>query len=533
MKIIHFILALFTSTFFFGAVNAQVSITSQQTVGGNADDKLSCLLFTNDGGTLAAGFSSSGISGEKTENSRGSADYWVVKRSKTGLIQWDKTIGGSLSDQLITAIQTLDSGYLLAGVSQSGKTGDKTDTSRGGTDFWIIKLRKNGNIAWQKTFGGKEDDECRSVQQTADGGYILGGHSRSDISGDKSENSKGGSDFWLIKTDKNGNKIWDRTFGGNDYDGISSLQQTGDGGYILGGKSDSNISGEKSQNSKGGFDYWLVKVNNNGNIIWDKTIGGNAADNFKYLQITKDKGYILGGFSASNISGDKTENSRGANDYWVVKLDSLANIQWDKTIGGNADEQFYALQQTLDLGYILAGYSRSPISGEKSESGKGLDDYWLVKLDRNGNFNWDKTIGGSLNDDLTSVKEIKRNQFILGGFSGSGISFDKTESSRGLTDYWIVNILYTSPAASNTISQMPINIQVNNEMQIYPNPAKNQLFISSKTAAAFTLYSNMGKALQTNKSARQQVFNVNTYPNGIYYIKKNQTGATKTFIIQR
>src|SRR5262249_42759818 len=144
-----------------------------------------------------------------------------------------------------------------------------------------------------------------------------------------------------------------------DDDRLLALQQTNDGGYILGGWSRSNISGEKTEKRKGINDYWIVKLDSNGEILWDKTIGGNGYDELASLQQTSDDGYILGGSSTSNISGRKTENSRGDYDYWVVKLDSLHNIQWDKTIGGSNPDYLETLQQTTDRGYILGGYSTS------------------------------------------------------------------------------------------------------------------------------------------------------------------------------
>jgi len=194
-----------------------------------------------------------------------------------------------------------------------------------------VKTESFGNVQWQNTFGGTDADLLFSIQQAADGGYILGGFSRSNISGDKTENCLGGQfygDYWMVKTDEQGNIEWQNTIGGSDDDMLYSIQQTADVGYILSGHSRSNISGDKTENCNGNMDYWIVKTDTAGNIQWQNTIGGNDWDELRSIKQTVDGGYILGGYSYSNISGDKTENSNGNDDYWIVKLfpDTITGI---------------------------------------------------------------------------------------------------------------------------------------------------------------------------------------------------------------
>jgi len=227
-------------------------------------------------------------------------------------------------------------------------------------------------IEWQKSFGGDSVDILNSIQQTSDGGYILGGNSNSLISGDHTEPSHGLGDYWVLKLDATGNIQWQNTIGGDFDDDLRYIQQTTDGGYILGGFSESSISGDKTENSQGNFDYWVIKLYPSGNIQWQNTIGGNDVDWLQSIQQTIDGGYILGGWSVSDISGDKTENNHDSTlthpDYWVVKLDAMGNIQWQNTIGGNSMDQLTSIQQTSDGGYILCGLSYSNISGDKTEN---------------------------------------------------------------------------------------------------------------------------------------------------------------------
>ena len=190
----------------------------------------------------------------------------------------------------------------------------------GGEDYWIVKTDASGNIMWQNTIGGSGTDELYSIQQTLDSGYILGGMSSSNISVDKTENSIGLDDFWMVKTDASGNVQWENTIGGSNYDWRGDVRQTTDGGYLVGGLSASGISGDKTENSNGGFDYWLLKTNSAGIILWQTTIGGSGNDYLYGFQQTADGGFFLSGASESDISGDKTENSNGGFDYWIVKL---------------------------------------------------------------------------------------------------------------------------------------------------------------------------------------------------------------------
>ncbi|MCE3007288.1 MAG: hypothetical protein LW884_02945 [Bacteroidetes bacterium] len=189
-------------------------------------------------------------------------------------------------------------------------------------------------IAWDKTLGGGENDGPGIIRQTSDGGYIVAGDSESGIEGTKTDTKRGSGDYWIIKLDKSGHVQWDKTIGGNGNDRLSSLELASDGGYLLGGSSGSQAGFEKSENSRGPAgrnDYWVVKLDSEGTLLWDKTLGGNFDDFLETFKETKDGGYILGGHSRSDNSFDKTEENRGASfssaDYWVIKLDKERNIR--------------------------------------------------------------------------------------------------------------------------------------------------------------------------------------------------------------
>ncbi len=410
-----------------------------KTFGGTVGDNFRTVHQTADGGYILGGYSHSGISGDKTEAHWGFHDYWVVKVDASGAKEWDKTFGGNFGETLFSLFQTADGGYILGGYSQSGISGDKTEANRGDVDFWILKLNASGAKVWDKTVGGNGNDRLHRIIPTVDGGFIAAGASDSGISNEKTEPCKGFDDYWIVKFDTNGNKLWDKTFGTSTNDVLESIIQTSDGGYLLGGSSASGISGDKTEASKGGLDYWIVKVNSNGAKVWDKTIGGLDEDYFSSLIQTANGGYVLGGNSFSGISGDKSEANKGDSDYWIVQVSPIGHKLWDKTIGGNNNDFLSAILQTGNGNLILGGASFSGISGNKTQANAG-SDFWLVKLDSTRTKIWDKTIGGSNSDFLYDIKQTSDNGFILGGYSDSGISGDKSETTRGFNDYWIVKL---------------------------------------------------------------------------------------------
>ena len=441
-----------------GSVPGQPTILWDKTIGGAGYDYLfGGAISTPDGGYLLAGQSSSDASGDKSENARGPnnfSDYWIVKIDEQRNKLWDKTYGGENIEELRRVISAPDGGYLLAGFSYSGLSGDKSEHSRGGFDYWVVKIDNLGNKVWDKTFGGGGFDVLFEATSSPDGGYLLGGFSDSNTSGDKSDNGKGDRDYWVVRIDSQGNKVWDKTFGGVGGDELHSTIATPDGGWLLAGASGSNISVDKSENSKGSTDYWIIKIDKAGNKVWDKTIGGDGTESLANAILTPDGGYLLSGSSTSNASGDKSEDGRGNWDSWVVKLDGTGNKIWDKTFGGEETDGITKAMATPDGGFLLAGGSNSNASGDKSEDGMGNWDFWIVKIDAAGNKLWDKTIGGSDADELSTVTRIADGSYLLAGSSNSNADGDKSENRKGESDYWIVSLKGPSTPAVTSLTLM-------------------------------------------------------------------------------
>lgn len=508
----------------YQAVYAQAAVPVKQwdqSLGGNQGDALFGVHPIPAGGYLLTGLSSSGISGDKTQPNQGVEDYWVVRLDATGTKQWDRTFGGRNMDLLNASIPTSDGGYLLGGQSSSGLERDKTQASQGSFDYWVVKIDATGTKQWDKTFGGTSLDVLTSLLQTSDGGYLLGGRSASGISGDKTQATNGLDDEWLVKIDANGNKQWDRTFGGSGSEQINALVATPDGGYLLGGHSNSPISGDKTQPSQGGSDYWLLKVDAMGTKQWDRTFGGTGTEALWGLQPTTNGGYLLAGHSDSGLNGDKTQVSQGANDYWVVKVDATGTKQWDRTFGGSGNDSAYDLQPTSDGGYLLGGRSDSPPSGDKTQSSQGGFDQWVVKLDAMGLKQWDLTFGGSGDETLWALQQTSDGGYILGGSSSSGISGDKTRASQGSSDYWVVK-LGAAPLGTTAATSRPT-------LSAFPNPTHASLIVAGAVGTPYQVLNQLGQVVRSGHLSAQPV-DVHTLPAGIYLVRDQNSGYSSRFI---
>jgi hypothetical protein len=496
-------------------ISGSTGLTPQWNVrfGGSSTDKFTQVLHTPDGGYLTAGISLSGANGDKTQAGQGGYDIWLVKTSATGAKVWDKRFGGSANDYLNSVIATQDGGYLLGGSSQSGISGDKTQASQGGTDYWLVKISGSGTKQWDKRYGGTGYDYLNKVIQLNTGDYVLAGVSDSPVSGDKSQGSRGGLDQWIIKVTSTGTIIWDKRFGGalNEY--VEGLVKIPEGGYLVAGYSASGADGDKSQTSRGGYDFWVVKVSTTGTKVWDKRFGGALDDKLTALMRTSDGNYLLGGYSASNTGADKSQASQGSHDFWTIKINSAGTKLWDRTYGGIGNDQLTGLSQTADGGYLLGGSSASAVSGSKTQPNRGGTDFWVVKTTGSGVPQWDQRFGGSSTEELRTVLATTDGGYILGGSSTSGATGERTQASRGGTDFWLVKVqpaaavavaaAATPVVAARTASEVKeeANLSEILDLRTFPNPFSEKVKVSfmvpTAQAVSLIVYDHQGQELAT------------------------------------
>ena len=398
-------------------------------------------------GFIIAGNSTSNVSFDKSENSKNnSQDFWIIKVDSNGNRIWDKTIGSNSEDVLSTMIITSDNGFILGGYSTGNIGGDKTETNYGKRDFWIVKLDSLRNKVWDKTFGGSDDDEdCKIIE--FNNGYIVAGTSRSDSSGNKLTRLNGVYDVWIIKIDRNGNKIWEKTLGGSGYDKLDDLIQLNNNEIIIGASSSSSISNDKSTNTisnNGFFDFWVIKIDSNGNKIWDKVYGSSGGEAISDVELFNNKILLVGTTYNSRGGFDITETHRGDttfDDIWIQAIDFNGSKLWNKIIGGNLSETEPKI--SIDKNYIyISCLSTSNNSFDKSEPNRSFspyNDFWILKLDSLGKIYWDKTIGTS-NGENYVCKPIILNSILIVGVGSGGADIDKVVNSNGGADFWLINL---------------------------------------------------------------------------------------------
>lgn len=296
--------------------------------------------------------------------------------------------------------------------------------------FITTNLYTQPTIQWQKALGGSKEEEAYSIGKTSDGGYVVAGYTRSNNGNVTGMHGK--QDMWVVKLNANGTLAWQKTLGGSDEDVARSIQQTSDGGYIVVGITKSN-DGDVSGNH-GAYDGWAVKLSSIGDIQWQRALGGTGWEGMHAVQQTSDGGYVMVG-DADSDNGDIV-GYHGLGDVWVVKLSGTGDIQWQKSLGGTAGEKGRSIQQTSDGGYIVAGYTASKDGDVSGHSGGWKDDYWLVKITNTGDVQWQNTVGGSGDDEAYSVKQTNDGGYIVAGYTDS--EDGDVTGNKGSWDYWVV-----------------------------------------------------------------------------------------------
>ncbi len=401
----------------------------EQTYGGSSNDYLYSIIQTSNGGYLLGGETTSN-DGDVQSGNHGDSDYWVVKIDANGTVEWERTYGGTSSERVNTIISTFDGGYILGGITFSND-GDVQSGNHGGWDFWIVKIDSNGTIEWEQTYGGSNrTDYLKSIIQTSDGGYILGGVTASN-DGDVQSGNQGGVDSWIVKIDSSGIIEWEQTYGGSKWEYLSSIILTSDGGYLLGGETGSQDIGFQFGNC------WIVKIDSSGIIEWEQTYGGSKWEYLSSIIPTSDGGYLLGGGTESN-DGDVQSGNHGNEDYWVVKIDSSGIIEWEQTYGGTDQEHLFFTIPASDGGYLLGGGTKSN-DGDVQSGNHGDSDYWIVKIDSTGTIEWEQTYGGSDWEWLQSAIHTSGGGYLLGGYTFSD-NGDIQSGNHGKVDYWVVKI---------------------------------------------------------------------------------------------
>ena len=439
-------------------------IDFQQCYGGSNFDGASTIELIENGFVMFCGTYSN--NGDVTFN-HGGNDYWLVKTDSSGNIDWEMTYGGSDDENKANMQRTYDNGYIMFGHTYSDD-GDITGFN-GGADYWAVKTDSLGNIEWQKCMGGSFGENAYQIKLTSDSGYICIGYTASsdgDVSG-----FHGFYDAWVVKLSSEGQIEWNKCYGGSHIDWGQCITTTNDGGYIIGGLTMSTDGDVLCELHSEYNDSWIVKLDSLGNIEWQQCFGGSFSENVIDINQTEDTGYIFIGSTNSNdgdVSGfHGTPGTNFNKDFWVVKLDSIGNIEWQNCLGGSQEEFPHFLELFEDGGYIVGGATQShdgDVIGNHSNN--GYFDMWVIKLSSSGNIEWQKCLGGVADNSARSIAIKSENNLLISGTIDNSNTGDVNCNLHGASDVWVVEIKDT-----NTIGI--VESDKNIVIKVYPNPAKD------------------------------------------------------------
>jgi hypothetical protein len=370
-----------------------------------------------DGDYVVGGGSFADPVARRMTNAFGSTDYLLIRLGPRGEIRWEKRFGGAAADGLRDLLPLSDGGMIVGGSSSSAPGGNKMTRRIGFDDFWILRLGGSGQKVWEKGYGGLKNNHLEKMLQMPDGGFLLSGYSNSPEGGTKLSSNFGSSDYWVVRTDATGVAQWDRSFGGKDIDHLHSAVSTDDGGALLGGTSYSVPSGNKTSPSFGNEDFWVVRIDGTGKKLWERSYGGIGSDSLRCVCRAGNNGFLLGGYSYSPPGTGKDSVNYGHSDIWIVRVGVNGEKLWEQTYGGRGNDALNELQPLSNGGYIIAGTSTSGRSGTKKSSSIGGDDAWVLRIDSNGNQLWDGTYGGRFRHAALSIQQTTDGGYLFGGIA--------------------------------------------------------------------------------------------------------------------
>ncbi|WP_153391669.1 T9SS type A sorting domain-containing protein [Chryseobacterium vaccae] len=463
----------------------------QKDIKSSTQDFLSQITTTIDQQYLITGSSIQTKSQQPAANKQNNGyDFHLVKLNQQGEQVWEKYLSGQNHDYLSASVSTQEGGFLIAGTSYSGKGLNKKEESKGGSDIWLIRLNEFGDELWQKTLGTASDEEARAVVQATDLGFFVAGNVQNSSKG------YGSKDAWIIRLDKNGKELSQVILGGKGLDEVEKMIPTKDGGALLGIYSRSSIGGSKKTENSGEGDYWIIKLDKTGKIEWEKNYGGKGDDHLRTLALTST-GYLIGGESRSERSGNKTVGIEEGTDLWLIALNERGEEQWQKSYNfKNRDilmgmSVIHSADDKTSKGILLGGYTQAEGRIEKDD-----ETFWMLYLDQEGNEQWRKHIAGEDRKKEERLSDIKLNR------DGSIILAGTSAEELGKENWKIVKL---------GDSQIDKLIQ-KQDIKIYPNPATDYAYIEigyDFSESDILVYDMGGRQLQSVKT-KNKVTKINT-----------------------
>lgn len=533
MKASYTLLSLLLSGSCYAQAQQGPAIEWQKCYGGTNEERGRDIKITPDGGYVMIGttLSQDGDVGINNGTSTTNA-IWVVKTDVAGNITWKKTYGSTQNDNGNSILPTPDGGYIFTG-GIGAADGDATST-HGNEDLWVVKTDAAGNIQWQKAYGGSGGETGYTIIADGTDGYMVLGTTYS-TNGDITSNH-GDVDIWILHLDKNGNIAWQKTYGGSVGDGANDMKATADGGFIIAGNTFSS-DGDLSSNN-GIMDNWVIKINAQGKIQWQKSFGCDDNDFSNGIYPTKDGGCLLVGCTYDK----KMDRFHGSGDVLVAKLDNIGNVSWQKAYGGSKAENVnngggdagYDITEDANGNYVVLASTGSS-DGDITMLHKDAfypSDAWLFCIDPTGNLLWQKTYGGTGNDGrVRHLLPTKDGGFIATG-STSSADGDVTglhKLNDGFADMWVFKTV-AAPVAVKNMQTAAAGIKV------YPTYASEIVHLELPTGyehAEIRMMDIAGKIIPVNISGSvlDKTVDLNSLAAGMYALQVVANGRTNTYRI--
>lgn len=494
---------LFSLTFLPLFLCAQ-HIQWQQTLGGNREEHLFDAISTYDYGVLLAGSSVSEASGNKADGSVADLDYWLWKMTEDGALEWQKNFGGSDNDYLYSVSYTQDGGYILGGSSDSPAGHDKETDSFGKRDFWLLKLNPLGEMEWQRSYGGSEDDQLTAIRQTEDGGYWVAGTTSSGADGNKKSPAIGNTDIWLLRLDENGALLWERTLGGLGRDATKAMQLSEQGLWLVAHSHSGALHGQAQ----------ALLIDHEGNIKHDFFFGDSPTEPAG-IALTKNGHLVIAG-SQTLQSEDETQTPE--TDYWALAFDTEGVILHEERLDLGTQDRATRMAPLPDGQLVLSGFS---IGKETLK-----EDYTLVSFSPTAKLHWKKQLQANADDRLQQVVATQDKGLLLAGTSNSIKAYDKTVTANGQLDYWILKTRgikrYTG---EDGFDQEDGDTLQDDKRQIaaFPIPAKRFVTVVVPfdfNEANLTVHDLSGRLLhQQPMNRRTEVLDMKHWPQGIFLLQ--------------
>lgn len=366
------------------------------------------------------------------DNHSENSDVVIAKYSTQGEIFWQTTLGGSGFEGVEDIIETNDGGFVMIGASDS-QDGDLEENG-GGQDVWVAKIDETGNKLWSRSFGGTGDDKGTEIIQLSNGDYLIGGESSS-INGKMRSRHHGGLDSWIGRLRKDGSLMWEKHYGGSGNEKVCGIHELQPEQFVIVNTTDSDD--QQIETHLGAKDIWVFAIDSTLDILWQRTFGGEDNDDIHASLLEADGSLVMAGTTFSQ-EGQIPKN-QGGGDMWVFKVNPLGIILWTHTFGGPRSDGANALSPTHDGGYVVSGLTKSRTGEGDIIVNQGYYDGLLVKIDSLGQHVWSRTLGNSGKDILADVVELPDGGFLTIGYSIQGASGMPLPGHHGVGDIWLCN----------------------------------------------------------------------------------------------